>query len=172
MAKTKEILENLYMNPRKQSSLGGVERLYKAAKLVIPELRRTEVERFLQGKFAYSQHKQIKRKFTRRPVIATDKFDVFQMDLADMQKFSEQNEGFKYLLVVIDCLSKYACVLPLKNKTPAEVVRGLSEVFKKYGVCAKIFSDNGKEFKNTVVRSFLKECNVWQWFSTNDETKA
>ena len=59
------------MNPRKPSSLGGVERLYKAAKVVIPELERTEVERFLEGKFAYSQHKQIKRKFTRRPVIAT-----------------------------------------------------------------------------------------------------
>ena len=134
MAKTEKILENLYMNPRRPSSLGGVERLYRAAKLVIPELRRTEVEKFLQGKFAYSQHKQIRRKFTRRPVIATDKFDVFQMDLADMQKFSEHNDGFKYLLVVIDCFSKYACVVPLRNKTPAEVVRGLSEVFKKYAI--------------------------------------
>ena len=36
----------------------------------------------------------------------------------------------------------------------------------------RFFSDNGKEFKNTAVKSFLKECNVWQWFSTNDETKA
>ena len=107
----------------KPSSLGGVERLYKAAKLAIPELRRTEVKRFLQGKFAYSQHKQIRRKFTRRPVIATDKFDVFQMDLADMQKFSEHNDGFKYLLVVVDCFSKYACVVPLRSKTAAEVVR-------------------------------------------------
>ena len=95
MAKTEKILENLYMNPRKPSSLGGVERLYKAAKLVIPQLRRTEVERFLQGKLSYSQHKQTKRKFTRRPVIATDKFDVFQMDLTDKQKFGEHNDGFK-----------------------------------------------------------------------------
>ena len=52
MAKKEKILENLYMNPRKPSSLGGVERLYKAAKLVIPELKRTKVERFLQDKFA------------------------------------------------------------------------------------------------------------------------
>ena len=94
VAKTKQNSENLFMNPRKPSSLIGLERLYKAAKVVVPKLKRTEVERFLQGKFAYSQHKQIKRKFTRRPVIATDKFDVFQMDLADMQKFSEQNDGF------------------------------------------------------------------------------
>ena len=113
------------MSPRKPSSLGGAERLYKAAKVVIPELEKTEVEMFLQGKFAYSQHKQIKRKLTRRSVIATDTFDVFQTDLADMQKFSEQNDGFKYLLVVIECFSKYPCVLPLKNKAPAEVVLGL-----------------------------------------------
>jgi hypothetical protein len=62
IAKTEKILEKLYMNPRKPSSLGGVERLYKAAKVIIPELEKTEVERFLQGKFAYSQHTQSKRK--------------------------------------------------------------------------------------------------------------
>ena len=172
MAKIEKVLEDLYMNPRKPSSLGGVERLFKAAKLAIPALKKEQVVKFLEQKFAYSQHKQIARKFSKRSVIATAQYDVYQMDIADMQKFSAENDEFRYLLVVIDCFSKYAFASPLKNKTPTEVIRGLLIVFKQYGLCAKIFSDSGKEFKNALVKAFLKECSVWQWFSSNDETKA
>lgn len=169
---TEKILENLYTDPRRPSSLGGIERLYKSTKKKIPSLKRSDVARFLEGTFAYSQHKNVKRKFQRRKVVATDKNDVYQMDLADMQKFCAENDGFKYLFVIIDCFTKYACVVPIKNKTPAETIRGLCVMFKSYGVCAKVFSDNGKEFKNATVEAFLKDCNVWQWFSSNDDTKA
>ena len=160
------------MSAHKPSSLGGVDRLYKIAKLKIPGLRREDIIRFLEGQFAYSQHRPVRRKFSRRKVIATDIHDVYQMDLADMQKFSEFNDGFKYILVIIDCFSKYVCAIPVKNKTPQEIVRGLTVAFKEYGICAKVYSDNGKEFKNKIVSSFLKELNVWQWFSSNDDTKA
>ena len=167
-----EILDSLHTDPRKPSSLGGIERLYKAAKKNLPDLKREDVVSYLEGKYAYSQHKKIKRKFRRRKVIATDKNDVYQMDLADMQKFGADNNGFKHLFVIIDCFTKYACVVPIKSKTSAEIIRGLSIMFKEYGLCAKLFSDNGKEFKNGAVKAFLKDCKVWQWFSTNDETKA
>ena len=134
---TEKILENLYTDPRRPSSLGGIERLYKSTKKEIPSLKRSDVARFLEGKFAYSQHKNVKRKFQRRKVVATDKNDVYQMDLADMQKFCADNDGFKYLFVIIDCFTKYACVVPIKNKTPAETIRGLCVMFKSYGVCEK-----------------------------------
>ena len=167
-----KILYDLYMSPRKPTSLGGIDRLYKEAKLKIPNLTREDVKKFLQEQFAYSQHRQIKRKFQRRRVISTDINDVYQMDLADMQKFSAFNDGYKYMLVVIDCFSKYVCAVPLFNKTPKEIIRGLTTTFKEYGICAKLFSDNGREFKNKMVSGFLKELNVWQWFSSNDDTKA
>jgi hypothetical protein len=33
-----------------------------------------------------------------------------------MREYSEENNGFNYLLTVIDCFSKYAWGKPIKNK--------------------------------------------------------
>ena len=37
-------------------------------------------------------------------------------DLADMQLISKSNKGIRFLLCVIDIFSKYAWVVPLKDK--------------------------------------------------------
>ena len=42
--------------------------------------------------------------------------NIWAADLADMQSFSKYNKGIKYLLYAIDLLSKYAWVIPLKDK--------------------------------------------------------
>ena len=49
----------------------------------------------------------------------------WQIDLADMQKF---NDGYRYLLVCIDVFSKYAWVVPLKNKTGPSLVNAFKVI--------------------------------------------
>ena len=39
----------------------------------------------------------------------------------DMHAFSEDNNGIKYLLTVIDIFSKFVSIVPLKRKTGQEV---------------------------------------------------
>ena len=43
-------------------------------------------------------------------------------DLADMQLIRKFNEGFKFLLCVIYIFSKYAWVVPLKDKKGVSIV--------------------------------------------------
>ncbi len=38
-----------------------------------------------------------------------------QADLVDMQEFAKENNCFKYLLTVIDRLSKYAWAIPMNR---------------------------------------------------------
>ena len=42
--------------------------------------------------------------------------NIWGVDLADMQSLSKYNKGNEYLLCAIDLFSKYARVVPLKDK--------------------------------------------------------
>ena len=44
------------------------------------------------------------------------KDNIWGADLADMQLISKFIKGFRFLLCVIDIFSKYAWVVPLKDK--------------------------------------------------------
>ena len=47
--------------------------------------------------------------------------EIWAADLLDMQAFSKDNNGIKYLLTVIDIFSKFVWIVPLKRKTEREV---------------------------------------------------
>ena len=61
-------------------------------------------------------HKPIIRKFKKRKVYSAFKDNIWGADLADMQLINKFNKGFRFLLCVIDIFSKYAWVVPLKDK--------------------------------------------------------
>ena len=65
---------------------------------------------------ADERHKPIIRKFHKRKVYSQFKDNIWGVDLADMQSLSRKNKRIKYLLCVIDLYSKYAFVIPLKDK--------------------------------------------------------
>ena len=65
---------------------------------------------------ADERHKPIIRKFNERKVYSQFKDNKWGVDLAHMQSLSRKNKGIKYLLCAIDLYSKYAFVIPLKDK--------------------------------------------------------
>ena len=62
-------------------------------------------------------HKPIIRKFKReRWVYSSFKDNIWGVNLADMQLLSKFNKGIRFLLCIIDFFSKYAWVIPLRDK--------------------------------------------------------
>ena len=61
-------------------------------------------------------HKPIIRKFKKRKVYSSFRDNIWGVDLADVQLLSKFNKGFRFLLCVIDIFSKYAWLVPLKDK--------------------------------------------------------
>ena len=67
-------------------------------------------------------HKPIIRKFKKRKVYSSFRDNIWGVDLADMQSLSKYNKGNKYLLCSIDLLSKYAWLIPIKDKKGTSIV--------------------------------------------------
>ena len=77
-----------------------------------------------------------------------------------MQLISKFNKGLRFLLCVIDIFSKYACVVPLKDKKGVTITNAFQKILKESnGKPSKIWVDKGSEFYN---RSFKK------WLQGND----
>ena len=67
-----------------------------------------------------------------------------------MQLISKFNKGFKFLFCVIDMFSKYAWVVPLKDKKGASIVDAFQNILDKSGRKPnKIWVDKGSQFCNT-----------------------
>lgn len=70
-------------------------------------------------------HKPAPRNFKRRRVVIRGIDGLWQVGLVDMSPYLHENQGFKFLLTVIDTFSKFALTLATKNKTSAEVTKDM-----------------------------------------------
>lgn len=86
------------------------------------DISKKQVAEWLSRQNTYTLHKDRRTKFARNHYIVTNIDDLWEMDLIDMQKFSRNNKGAKNILAVIDCFSKYAWCIPIKRKTPDEII--------------------------------------------------
>ena len=68
-----------------------------------------------------------------------------------MSKF---NKGVKYLLFAIDLFSKYAWVIPLKDKKGTCIVNALQKIISKERKPNKIWVYQGSEFYNQFFNIF------------------
>ena len=122
-------------------------------------------------------HKPIIRKFKKIKVYSAFKDNVWGADLADMQLISKFNKVFKKLLCVIDIFSKYAWVIPLKNKTGVSIVNAFESILKNSVELHsnikpnKTWVDKGGEFCNNSFKKWLQDNDI-AMYSTHNEGLA
>ena len=117
-------------------------------------------------------HKPIIKKFYKRKVYSSFKDKIWGADLADMQLLSKFNKGFRFLLCAIDIFSKYAWVIPLKDKKGISIANAFQIILKKSnGKPNKIWVDKGSEFYNNFFKKCLKDSDI-EMYSTNNEGKS
>ena len=114
MVKTKKssneldrFLSRVYVSPKHAGSFSGLDKLYRAANNQFPCVTRKKIRKWAENNLSYSLHKPSRRTFKRNEVYASE----------IVQDVVKENDGVNYLLVVIDVLSKYVWVRPMKNKT-------------------------------------------------------
>ena len=90
------------------------------------------------------------------------------MDISSLARF---NKGYKFLLTCIDVFSKFAWVVPLKNKTGETLVNGFQSILGLGRSPEKLQTDKRTEFLNHNFQS-LVEKNSIHFFTTNSDLKA
>ena len=112
-------------------------------------------------------------KFPRQKIIVSDVGDCFEIDLADMGPkpwMIRLNKGYRFILVVIDQLSRYVWAEPLKTKTGEEVAQAFDRILQRARISPKkLASDHGGEFYNRAFTRVLKKWDIVTHYSPSDE---
>ena len=88
--------------------------------------------RILQTKNQLKNYRnQLSKKFKERKVHSPFIVNIWVADLTDMQLISKINKGFKFSLHVIDIYSKYAWVIPLKDKKGITITNAFENILKE-----------------------------------------
>lgn len=164
------LLFKTYYDPKCPAAFSSCDRLYKYIRTnhTNKHIKKSEIAEWLGRQRTFTLHRDRRTRFKRNHYNITNIDDLWEMDLIDMQQFSRQNNGYKYVLAVIDCFSKYAWCVPIKRKTPAEVINGFNIIFSKtQRRCIRLQSDKGREFWNKSVRAYFSQENI-EFFTTRD----
>ena len=170
----KSLLNKLYEKYSLPSGLGSIVKLYKSAKTLNKDIRLKDVKNYLKSKDAYTLHKITKKKFPRRMMIAPKPGVIISCDLADVRELSRYNKGVKYLLVCIDIFSRFAKVLPLKQKNASSLLKGVKKILEgeHFKTVSRLHTDKGGEFYNKLLNNYLKSKNVKLYSVSSYEIKA
>ena len=106
MSNWEKYLKSIYFDPSHPASFGGPDRLYKIFKKEGKyTISHSQIKKWIQKQESYSRNKGVKRNFQRGRVIVAGIDDQFDADLASLIYYADDNDGYKYLLVVIDIFS-------------------------------------------------------------------
>jgi hypothetical protein len=167
MDQVNEKLSQIYFDISNPAGYSSAKKLSLASGIDL-----ADVKHWLSSQDAYTQHKPVRRRFVRNRYIASNIKQYFEADLADMTSIQDENNGFRYILCVIDIFSKKAWGEPLKNKKSLTVAKALQSIFLRSGYPVHLRHDRGREFLGPEVRTLLKSNKINQIVTDNEETKC
>jgi len=138
----------------------GMKAMYEKSKTLYIGFKREKINSFVSQCLVCNRHRPLRRTSPIIPIISDHPWQLVQMDCIDLRNYSEDNDGYGWILNIIDCHSKFLFPFPLKNKTALAVKNALSSLVYREGSPAIIQTDNGREFNNEILINYLNERNI------------
>ncbi|KAG0437352.1 Pro-Pol polyprotein [Dictyocoela muelleri] len=122
----------------------GRDRLYHFIKSKAYGISKKDVSATIGECEICQSHRSLVTRPTIRPIIARHPRERYIVDLIDFRYYSDVNDGFKWMLVMVDSFSKFMWTFPLHDKSASNVVTAIKTIFLTYGQSFLLHSDNGR----------------------------
>jgi len=131
-----KLIKDVYENV--DTGYGSVKDTFDQVKLKDSSIKYIDVKQYLDKQ----KHRQVQFKYKGENSFVSEAplFEI-EMDIIDMTKRAEENDGFRYALVAIDNFTKFAWAIPMKSKTGIDLVKATEEIFDKIGTPKQIYTD-------------------------------
>lgn len=116
-------------------------------------------------------HRYARKNFKRRRTVIKGYRDLFQADLIEFIPYARLNRGYKYVLIAIDCFSKFVWAKPLKTKNGKEVTNAMKIILQTGLYPRNLQTDHGKEFYNKHFAKLMRKHDI-NHYSTYSTIKA
>jgi hypothetical protein len=158
-------IDRAYADPRRPGSLGGISSFIRNNK----DFTKAQLTAWAPTSDAYTLYRPARRRFQRNRIFVHLIDEQWQADLAEMPV----NDTYKYILTVIDILSKYAWAEPLATKSARDVCAAFRRIFaESRRVPRRLQTDDGKEFLNASMKTLLQQHKVKHFTYHNEEIKG
>jgi len=157
-----------YVAAKQPGSLSGLSGFFNNSKYK----SKKEVEKVLQSLYTYNIHRQARKNFKRYPMMCMFADYLWQADLIVYEKYKYQNNQYAYILLCVDCFTKFVFCEAVKKKTAENV----KEAFRKIIDRSKrhptlLHTDRGGEFFGKPMSRYLREKGI-KLYSTFSPLKA
>ena len=127
-------------------------------------IRRMDVSNFLKNQKIY-QITRTQHHVINKPILSRNVNERYGIDCIDMTSFAKENgginNGFKFILTVVDYFSRHVWARKMKTQTTINVTKALKSIVEETKTYPKIIqADNGNEFMNETSK----------WMKDNDIT--
>jgi len=151
----RDAIQEAYDTPE---ALGkGINLFFAYIETLYLGVRRKTVTAFLKAQVNYqlaASHPRV----ASRGLSVTTPFQVWAIDLIDLNPYVGVNRGYRYILSVLDMFSRFAWLVGIKHKLATNVTQGIQAVYTNTGhrfntperqvkLPGALYSDFGSEFK-------------------------
>jgi len=167
-------LQSIYTDLSSSGGYGGINRLYREARKRGIAVTQSAVRQFLQREKEYTLQKPSRHRFPREKTKTLGIDFIHQTDTMDMVKFYWWNNHFKYIILIVDVLSRFVWVMAVKNKRGPTMASAFKTIYDqaKHRSPVLLLSDKGTEIQNSNVRATMKGFGTTLVHVNNKDTKA
>ena len=163
--------QSLYEDPSFAGSFSGVNRFQQELKKQGHSLSQNRIIKELQKIDSYTLHKPDKKPRLFRRIWTKGINYLYQCDLVDLTNLQRDNDGFKWIITIIDTFSKKAWALKMKNKSAKSIVDVMTP-FLRQNTPKKIQFDQGSEFYNKKFLELLEKHKIMHYSVYSDKKAA